>query len=72
MKKTNCQTVGYDLPSTQSKRSTGFGFGSKEFAKGRNDSPPPGAYNQSSDFEKRNKGSMFSFGIAREAYSKVY
>lgn len=37
------------------------------------DNPPPTCYNMKSDFDGRNPhGRAFSFGIAREAYSKVY
>ena len=53
-------------------RTTGFGYGKKQHELQRSESPPPGSYTMISDFEKKNKGSVFSFGIAREAYSKVY
>lgn len=53
-------------------RSTGFGFGKKQHEQKRSESPPPNTYTLRSDFEMKNKGSMFSFGISREAYTKVY
>jgi hypothetical protein len=34
--------------------------------------PPPNRYNIESPFSKINKGKVFSFGICREAYKKVY
>lgn len=37
------------------------------------DNPPPTTYNYKSDFDRTSPhGRAFSFGIAREAYSKVY
>jgi hypothetical protein len=36
------------------------------------DSPSPTSYNKKSDFNPTATAKAFSFGIAREAYSKVY
>jgi len=37
------------------------------------DAPAPTAYNPKSDFDRNSPhGRAFSFGISREAYSKVY
>ena len=33
--------------------------------------PPPNAYTLQSDFQNPNKGKMYSFGVCRDAYSKV-
>ena len=54
-------------------RATSFGYGIRaDFAK-RDRSPPPNTYTLSSDFNaKSQKGKVFSFGICREAYAKVY
>jgi len=42
------------------------------FAK-RNQSPPPNTYTLPSDFgDRMQKGKVFSFGICRDAYAKVY
>jgi len=35
-------------------------------------SPPPDSYNSQTQFKKNPSSKAFSFGIAREAYSKVY
>lgn len=66
------QNVAYDLPSTKSRRSASFGYG-KRYNFGRNNgSPPPTSYNSHSQFKKTPNTKAYSFGIAREAYSKVY
>jgi hypothetical protein len=63
----------YDLPSTRTKRTTSFGFGSRGTPSLRQNSPPPGTYKVPSDFEfTTKKGNAYSFGISREAYAKVY
>jgi hypothetical protein len=36
------------------------------------ESPPPNLYNMKSEFNMTPGAKAFSFGIAREAYSKVY
>ena len=43
----------YHLPSTKSKRTTGFGFGSKISLANNTCSPPPTSYKLPSDFEKK-------------------
>eukprot|EP00344_Euplotes_crassus_P010609 CAMPEP_0196999210 /NCGR_PEP_ID=MMETSP1380-20130617/4438_1 /TAXON_ID=5936 /ORGANISM="Euplotes crassus, Strain CT5" /LENGTH=256 /DNA_ID=CAMNT_0042416049 /DNA_START=124 /DNA_END=898 /DNA_ORIENTATION=- len=66
------QNVAYNLPSTKSRRSASFGYGKRfDFTK-NNGSPPPTSYNFSSQFKKSPNGKAYSFGIAREAYSKVF
>ena len=63
----------YDLPSGRMKRSTSFGFGSRFKFTQRNTSPSPNNYMLGSEFDKSNKkGLVYTFGIAREAYEKVY
>jgi hypothetical protein len=63
----------YNLPSTKSMRTTGFGFGTRGNFILRAPSPPPNTYKLPSDFdEERQKGKMFSFGVSRNAYAKVY
>ena len=37
-----------------------------------NGAPPPNSYKTKSDFGKTSGAKAFSFGIARDAYSKVY
>jgi hypothetical protein len=66
------QKVAYDLPSTKSARSAGFGYGKRYDFANKNGSPPPTSYNQASLFKKNPNNKAYSFGIAREAYSKVY
>jgi len=58
--------------STISRRSTGFGFGSKIFAGKKNQSPSPNSYKIPSQFEQKNKGNVFSFRCSWKSYSKVY
>jgi hypothetical protein len=36
------------------------------------DTPSPTSYNKKSDFQNNTVSKAFSFGIAREAYTKVY
>ncbi len=63
----------YDLPTTRERRTTSFGVGGRTNFSGRENSPPPGTYKLPSDFEGwKSKGRVFSFGISRDAYSKVY
>lgn len=67
------QVVSYDLPSTKSNRTTSFGYGKRGIFVNKVTGPPPGSYEPLSQFASRtptNKG--FSFGISRDAYSKVY
>jgi len=66
-----CQNF-YELPSTKTKRTTSFGFGSRGYLSSRQESPPPNTYSLPSDFDPRKKGCAFTFGISREAYAKVY
>ena len=62
----------YDLPSTKSIRTTTFGYGDRNPFKCRNFSPPPGHYKSLSVFDKdQKKGKVYTFGICRDAYSKV-
>ena len=54
-------------------RTTTFGIGTRSELVQRNASPPPNTYTLSSDFDaKVQKGRVFSFGICREAYARVY
>jgi hypothetical protein len=54
-------------------RTTSFGYGTRVNFAGRQGSPPPNTYLLPSDFDAMSKkGQVFSFGISREAYSKVY
>lgn len=63
----------YDLPTTKLQRTTSFGVGQRVQLSVRQESPPPNRYNLPSDFENlKQKGKVFSFGICRDAYSKVY
>ncbi len=63
----------YNLPSTRSRRGTSFGYGGRGDLAQRNCSPPPTAYSMRSEFAKGGrKANVFTFGIAREAYAKVY
>jgi len=66
------QKVSYDLPSMKAMRSTSIGYGNRyNFSKG-SISPGPTQYNMKSDFNGVPGAKAFSFGIAREAYSKVF
>lgn len=63
----------YDPPSGSSGRAPSFGCGSRTtFQPSRDSSPSPGEYDSYSVFNNRKKGEMFSFGISREAYRKVF
>ncbi|CDW86776.1 UNKNOWN [Stylonychia lemnae] len=53
-------------------RAAGIGYGSRDIFKNRVDSPSPTNYEAKSIFSKTASSKAFSFGIAREAYSKVY
>jgi len=54
------------------KRTTSFGIGTRiNFAK-RDSSPPPNTYTLPTDFKIEHKGKVFSFGINRDAYAKVF
>eukprot|EP00347_Sterkiella_histriomuscorum_P017541 403348945 len=64
--------IAYDLPSMKSTRAAGLGYGSRNAFNIRNDSPSPTNYNLKSEFTKSPSNKAFSFGISREAYSKVY
>jgi hypothetical protein len=64
--------VSYDLPDMKMNRAASIGYGNRyNFSKGTL-SPGPTQYNQRSDFNKIAGSKAFSFGISREAYSKVY
>eukprot|EP00350_Pseudokeronopsis_sp_OXSARD2_P009928 CAMPEP_0170548716 /NCGR_PEP_ID=MMETSP0211-20121228/6940_1 /TAXON_ID=311385 /ORGANISM="Pseudokeronopsis sp., Strain OXSARD2" /LENGTH=220 /DNA_ID=CAMNT_0010854339 /DNA_START=98 /DNA_END=757 /DNA_ORIENTATION=- len=55
-----------------SKRSTALGYGSRyNFSKG-NISPSPNTYKLQSEFSKTPSSKAWSFGVARDAYSKVF
>lgn len=62
----------YELPKTKDKRTTSFGIGDRSNLVPRQHSPPPNTYTLPSDFTLNHKGKVFSFGICREAYAKVY
>jgi hypothetical protein len=74
--------VSYEIPNTISTRSAGIGYGSRKIflSSGKFtpvcnlilETPPPNIYQLKSDFNKVPSAKAFSFGIAREAYSKVY
>lgn len=67
-----CEAL-YDLPSGRMKRTTSFGIGTRFIFKHREQSPPPNSYNLPSVFDlSKGKGQVYSLGIAREAYAKVY
>lgn len=63
----------YDLPSTRPQRTTTFGIGGRTQVITRRSSPPPNTYTLPSEFDsKTQKGQVFSFGICRDAYARVY
>mmetsp|Transcript_6729 Transcript_6729/g.11989 ORF Transcript_6729/g.11989 Transcript_6729/m.11989 type:complete len:291 (+) Transcript_6729:201-1073(+) len=65
----------YELPSALSKRSTTLGRGTKyDFTKERGQGvPPPNAYDQPTDFDRRKPHSpAYKFGISREQAEKQY
>ena len=75
--------IAYDLPSMKMTRSAGMGFGrreifgsksklTREFIACIDESPSPTNYNLKSEFNSIPATKAYSFGIAREAYSKVY
>jgi hypothetical protein len=66
------EKVAYNIPSTRSNRSAGFGYGGRYNVIKKTNSPPPGTYKANSQFQKIPVGKAFSFGISRQAYSKVY
>lgn len=66
------QNVAYNLPTTKSRRSASFGYGKRYNFARNNGSPSPTSYNSNTQFKKNPSAKAFSFGIAREAYSKVY
>ncbi|MFS8160366.1 MAG: hypothetical protein ACMG6E_09205 [Candidatus Roizmanbacteria bacterium] len=81
------ENISYDIPNTLSKRGPSLGYGDRSsfFKKSSpfltimltlyylGDAPAPTTYKAFSDFDSGNPhGRAFSFGIAREAYSKVY
>jgi hypothetical protein len=54
-------------------RTTTFGVGTRSELVERKASPPPNTYTLPSDFDgKVPKGQVFSFGICRDAYARVY
>ena len=62
----------YDIPTTLSRRGTSFGYGPRKNFAVNNGVPSPNSYQTKSDFCKNPGKNAFSFGIAREAYEKVY
>lgn len=60
------------MPTTREKRTTSFGIGNRTNFVFRERSPPPNTYSLPSDFTKVQKGKVFSFGICRDAYQKVF
>lgn len=77
------ENVSYDLPTTFSKRAPSLGYGDRSsfipksklfFSKFYlGDTPAPTTYPPKSDFDHGHPhGRAFTFGIAREAYLKVY
>lgn len=55
------------------RRTTSFGYGSRTNLAGNRASPPPNRYDLPTLFkEKQLKGLAYTFGTAREAYTKVY
>ena len=63
----------YDLPSTRPPRTTTFGIGTRARLTKSDCSPPPNTYTLPSDFDRSSqKGRVFSFGISRDAYARVY
>jgi len=67
------ENVSYDLPTTFSKRAPSLGYGDRSSFIPTSDTPAPTTYPPKSDFDHGHPhGRAFTFGIAREAYSKVY
>lgn len=80
------ETVQYNIPNSFSKRAPSLGYGDRSsfIPKSKtiiiqyiiiklDEAPAPTSYNPKSDFDKTAPhGRAFSFGIAREAYAKVY
>lgn len=55
------------------KRTTSFGYGNRSNFSFKANSPPPNRYDLPSLFKDQNlAGLRYTFGIAREAYAKVY
>jgi len=66
VKKSDCNQAFYDLPSSKSTRTAGFGYGTKmDFTKSVQNNPPPNTYEIKSAFDSKKKGK--SFGLSREA-----
>jgi hypothetical protein len=61
-------TISYDLPSTKSKRRSGFGYGNRStFFDGQNTShPDPTRYRHNSSFEGNKDRKGYSFGEHRD------
>jgi hypothetical protein len=77
------QKIAYDLPSMKATRAAGIGYGRREIFRDRSnyklclslfleESPSPTNYNLKSEFTASPTSKAISFGIARDAYSKVY
>ena len=65
--------MSYDIPSTKALRAAAIGYGKRyEFGKEGSRSPSPTQYLIKSDFSGQPSNKAISFGIAREAYSKVF
>ena len=62
------------MPSTKMLRSAGIGYGSRyNFSKSRGTpTPAPCSYEMHSQFKPDQTSKAYSFGIARDAYSKVF
>jgi len=66
VKKSDCNQAFYDLPSSKSTRTAGFGYGTKmDFTKSVQNNPPPNSYEVRGDFDSKKKGK--SFGLSRDA-----
>ena len=63
-RKNQNEKIGYDLPTTLSKRGTSFGYGSRKNFAINNGVPPPNTYKAKSNFQKNPPTKAFSFGIA--------
>ena len=80
IKKPINDSIGSDLRSSITKRSAGFGIGSRFQSPSpldqRQKSPEPGSYDLPSEFRIQTadapKRNCFSFGIGHKAYEKVY
>ena len=67
-KKGYTNTISYDIPTTKSKRKSGFGYGgrSKHFDGQNKDNPPPTSYRLNSSFDPKRAERAHSFTLHRD------